>query len=122
MAKQTIARVGYENIVLVKGNGSVGYQEYAPYDVIVVTASAPSIPEILKEQMAVGGRMVIPVYSPVWGSDKLTKVVRESETVYHEEQVGDVAFVPLTGKEGHKAGTKPSDLFNLTARLLDQGY
>jgi protein-L-isoaspartate(D-aspartate) O-methyltransferase len=104
-ARRNLEKVGYDNVVVMESDGGEGYAEEAPYDVIMVTCSAPSIPAALKEQLAVGGRMVIPVHYPLLGYDKLTKVTRVSEGEYREEQEGDVQFVPLTGAYGHTAAS-----------------
>ncbi|MFC2084318.1 protein-L-isoaspartate(D-aspartate) O-methyltransferase [Bacteroidota bacterium] len=82
------------------GDGTLGWEEYAPYDGIIVTAGAPSVPESLKKQMAVGGRMVIPV------GDRSTQVMKvltkNSEENFEEKDVPSFAFVPLIGKEAWK--------------------
>ncbi len=100
LATKNIELVGCTNVVVVNSNGSVGYPEYAPYDVIMVTASAPAVPPELLDQLVDGGRLIIPVNHALLGYDKLTKVTRISESEFHHENLGDVAFVPLTGKAG----------------------
>jgi protein-L-isoaspartate(D-aspartate) O-methyltransferase len=75
LAKTNINKVGYSNIVLVGGDGSIGLPDHAPYDVIMVTASAPQIPKQLKEQLSVnGGRLIVPVHNHNLGYDRLMKV------------------------------------------------
>jgi protein-L-isoaspartate(D-aspartate) O-methyltransferase len=82
-------------------DGTIGWSEFAPYDAIIVTAGGPSIPENLKKQMAVGGRMVIPVGS------KKTQVMKTLTKISDDEfEIKDspyFAFVPLIGKEGWKS-------------------
>jgi protein-L-isoaspartate(D-aspartate) O-methyltransferase len=79
-------------------DGSLGDPSGAPWDGIIVTAAAPTIPEALREQLAVGGRLVIPVGSR-W-EQELMVVERRSETEWHERSDGAVMFVPLVGEAG----------------------
>src|SRR6516162_7845088 len=98
-AASTLANLGYHNVHVLHGDGSKGWPEHAPYDGIIVAAGGPSIPESLKEQLNVGGRLVIPV-----GRDpqiqELVRVTRVSEHEYRREDLADVRFVPLIGHEG----------------------
>src|SRR5271165_4991885 len=98
-AASTLADLGYHNVHVRHGDGTKGRPEHAPYDGIIVAAGGPSIPESLKEQLKIGGRLVIPV-----GRDpkvqELVRVTRVSETEYHREDLADVRFVPLVGQEG----------------------
>lgn len=102
-AATTLADLGYDNVHVRHGDGTRGWPEHAPYDAIVVTAGGPSIPESLKNQLKIGGRMVIPV-----GSDRsvqeLIRVTRVSEKEYRREDLADVRFVPLLGEEGWVPG------------------
>lgn len=98
-AKKRFRMLGYDNIHVVAGDGSLGYPERAPYDGIVVTAGAPDIPEPLLEQLAVGGRLVIPV-GPSLHFQSLMRVRRENDVEYGQEDLGPVQFVPLVGVEG----------------------
>eukprot|EP01034_Spumella_vulgaris_P043587 gene43587-54148_t len=117
MAKANLSRVGgYDNIELILSNGSLGCKEHAPYDAIIVTASAPSVPISLKDQLAVGGRLIIPVFDDERGYDILTKVIRTSETQYEEVQLMEVQFVPLMGKEGHREDPAMVKLLRLLMR------
>jgi protein-L-isoaspartate(D-aspartate) O-methyltransferase len=81
------------------GDGTKGWPEHAPYDGIIVAAGGPKIPESLKEQLKIGGRLVIPV-----GRDprvqELVRVTRISENEFDREDLADVRFVPLVGQEG----------------------
>ena len=98
-AASTLADLGYGNVHVLHGDGTKGWPEYAPYDGIIVAAGGPKIPESLKEQLKVGGRLVIPV-----GRDpkiqELVRVTRISEHEYRREDLADVRFVPLIGHEG----------------------
>jgi protein-L-isoaspartate(D-aspartate) O-methyltransferase len=98
-AADTLAALGYDNVHVLHGDGTKGWPEHAPYDAIVVAAGGPQVPESLKEQLKIGGRLVIPV-----GLDQrvqeLVRVVRVSTNRYHRENIADVRFVPLIGEEG----------------------
>jgi protein-L-isoaspartate(D-aspartate) O-methyltransferase len=82
------------------GDGTIGWKEFAPYDGIIVTAAAPDIPKPLKEQLAIGGRLVIPVGS------KTTQIMhiltKKSENEFELEKIPAFQFVPLIGLEGWK--------------------
>ncbi len=81
-------------------DGTLGWKEYAPYDAIIVTAGGPSIPEYLKKQLAIGGRMVIPVGDKKSQTMKILKKLDEDKFDIKESPY--FAFVPLIGKEGWK--------------------
>jgi protein-L-isoaspartate(D-aspartate) O-methyltransferase len=90
-------RLEYQNIALHVGDGTIGWSEHAPYDAIIVTAGAPAAPKPLLEQLADGGRLVIPV-----GDEQgqiLLRVTRAG-VAFKEEQLGDCKFVKLFGKYG----------------------
>jgi protein-L-isoaspartate(D-aspartate) O-methyltransferase len=94
-ARRSLNFVGIKNVTMIEGDGSIGLPEHAPFDRISVAATAPKIPEPLKQQLKVGGRMVIPVGTVF---QELVLVTRKNGFVA-EEKMG-VAFVPLIGKEG----------------------
>ena len=98
-AAALLAELGYDNVHVLHGDGTKGWPEHAPYDAIVVAAGGPQVPESLKEQLKIGGRLVIPV-----GADQrtqeLVRVVRVSKDEYRSEDIADVRFVPLIGEEG----------------------
>jgi protein-L-isoaspartate(D-aspartate) O-methyltransferase len=98
-ARERLGRLGYANVHVRCGDGSLGWAEHAPYDAIAVAAGGPSVPRALREQLAVGGRLVIPV-GPDEASQKLVRVTRTSDTEYREEPIADVRFVPLIGEQG----------------------
>ena len=98
-ARSRLEELGYRNIQVLYGDGTLGWPEHAPFDAIVVAAGGPDVPESLKEQLAIGGRLVIPVGSSL-RTQKLLRVRRISENEYQEEDLGDVRFVPLIGAAG----------------------
>jgi len=93
-ARALLRRTGYERIRLRLGDGYAGWPEAAPFDAIVVTAAPPEIPEPLVEQLAVGGRMVVPVGR--WFQELV--VLTKTETGIERESVFPVRFVPMTGE------------------------
>ena len=96
-ARQDLARLGYKNITTKLGDGYYGWEEYGPFDAIVVTAAASHVPPPLMEQLKPGGRMVIPV-----GGGFMTQTLLLLEKTEKGEiitrQFGAVRFVPLTGE------------------------
>jgi len=98
-AAEVLTRQGYANAHVRHGDGTQGWAERAPYDAIVVTAGGPRVPESLRQQLAVGGRLVMPVGTrPSY--QQLIKVVRRSEDRFDSTNLGEVRFVALVGKEG----------------------
>jgi len=100
-AKQRLQELGYGNVHVGVGDGSMGWKEHAPYNAILVTCAAPDLPKSLTQQLAINGRLVIPVSNTRLGHEELMKVTRVSDTEFHKEFVLDVRFVPLVGKEGY---------------------
>jgi protein-L-isoaspartate(D-aspartate) O-methyltransferase len=98
-ARRRLAGLGFANVHVRHGDGSLGWPEHAPYDGIVVTASGPHVPRPLLGQLALGGRLVMPVGS-TRHSQRLLRVVRTGETTYDREPLEEVTFVPLIGAEG----------------------
>ncbi len=101
-AASALHDLGYHRVHLLHGDGTKGWPEHAPYDGIIVAAGGPAVPDSLKEQLKIGGRLVIPV-----GRDprlqELVRVTRISEDEYKREDLADVRFVPLVGEEGWEA-------------------
>ena len=93
-ARRVLAELGYKNVHLRTGNGYLGWPEQAPFDAIVVTAAPDEIPQALVDQLAVGGRMVIPVGTAY---QEMVIVERTSEGVTKKKTI-PVRFVPMTGK------------------------
>lgn len=101
-ARRNIMRAGYgDRVTIICADGSIGYSEKAPYDRILVTAAAPDIPKPLIEQLKNGGIMLIPIGSAHF-FQSLIKVTKEADGKIRQENLGGVAFVPLTGCYGHK--------------------
>ena len=92
-ARARLARLGYDNIALHIGDGTRGWPEAAPFDAIIVSAGGRPIPPALKDQLAVGGRLVMPVGG--FGGQRLLKLTRRSGTEFDEEDLGAVVFVSL---------------------------
>ena len=80
------------------GDGTIGWEEFAPYDGIIVTAGSPTIPETLKKQLAIGGRLVIPVGTK--HSQTLKIITKLESDSFNIEDVPEFSFVPLIGREG----------------------
>jgi protein-L-isoaspartate(D-aspartate) O-methyltransferase len=95
--------LGYDNIHVHIGDGTLGWPEHAPYDAIVVTAGGPDIPDPLLEQLAIGGRLVIPV-GVKFDVQQLVCVRRSSDDEYVRENLVGVRFVPLVGAAGWPGG------------------
>ena len=96
-ARARLDSLGYRNIRVIVGDGSIGYVDHAPYDGILVAAASPRVPESLKHQLADGGRLVIPV-GPA-DEQRLTIVTRDGDRFAESVHEGCV-FVPLVGAEG----------------------
>ncbi len=97
-AKEKFRQLGYDNIHVLHGDGTLGWPEHAPYGAIVVTAGAPDAPDSLKKQLAVGGRLVIPTGPP--RDQELLRIRKTGEDEYEREEHFSVRFVPLIGAEG----------------------
>lgn len=96
-ARQVLDRLGYHNVALVSGDGSLGLAQAAPYDAIIVSAAAPRVPQTLMDQLAPGGRMVVPVGD---ASQQVLKLVRHYGDHISETTLEGCRFVPLIGQAG----------------------
>lgn len=96
-ARALLDQLGYQNIALHVGDGTIGWSEHAPYDAIVVSAGSPSTPRPLLDQLALYGRLVIPV-----GDEQSQILLRVTRTGagFEQEQLGECKFVKLFGKYG----------------------
>ena len=99
MARQTLQSLGYNNVHVRCGDGTLGWPEKSPFDGIIVSAGAPDVPESLSHQLRIGGRMVIPVGSGK-SYQQLVLVTRVEENEWTSEDMIPVRFVPLVGEEG----------------------
>jgi len=96
-AASRLARLGYQNVTTKQGDGYYGWEQYAPFDAIIVTAAASHIPPPLITQLKVGGRMIIPVGS-LFMAQELLLITKEEGEKITTRQILPVRFVPLTGK------------------------
>lgn len=101
-AASTLMDQGYANVHVIHADGTRGWDEYAPFDAILVSAGAPSVPESLKAQLATGGRMVVPVGENITAQE-LIRITRRENGQFDREDLADVRFVPLIGAEGWEA-------------------
>jgi protein-L-isoaspartate(D-aspartate) O-methyltransferase len=93
-AREVIETLGFDNVWLLVGDGSIGWARHAPYDAILVTAASAEIPPALTEQLAVGGTMLIPIGNAE--SQELRRVVRHDDG-FEDEPIEQARFVPLIG-------------------------
>jgi protein-L-isoaspartate(D-aspartate) O-methyltransferase len=101
-ARKNIMQAGYnDRVTIIYADGSIGYPEKAPYNRILVTAAAPKIPNPLIEQLKQDGIMIIPVGSRSMFQN-LIKITKDKEGKIKKQNLGGVAFVPLTGQYGHQ--------------------
>jgi protein-L-isoaspartate(D-aspartate) O-methyltransferase len=98
-AKRALGQLGYGNVEVRHGDGTLGWADAAPFDAILVAAGGPEVPEALRRQLKIGGRLVIPI-GKLGGTQELVKVIRDGEDRFHEEDLGAVTFVPLIGEAG----------------------
>ncbi len=99
MAATNLEQAGCNNVHVRHADGTEGWVDEAPFDAILVSAGAPDIPKSLERQLAVGGRMVVPVGENP-RAQELIRVTRVDEDEFEQEDIADVRFVPLIGKEG----------------------
>ena len=98
-ARETLRRLNYQDIHTRAGNGTLGWAEEAPFDAILITAGAPEIPQPLLDQLAIGGRLVVPLEEDY---SQVLYIVRRSQEGFHRERGERCTFVPLIGKHGWK--------------------
>ncbi len=100
-ARKTLMSIGYGNVLLKVGDGSLGWKDKAPFDAVIVGAASPSVPEELLYQVKDGGCVVIPIDKN--GSQRLIKYIRHGNKIHHQD-IGKCEFVPLIGAQGWKEG------------------
>ncbi len=99
LARRNLAEAGYTNVTVIHGDGTLGCAERAPFDGIVVAAGGPRVPESLRRQLSIGGRLVIPVGETLH-LQTLMRITRTGEDTFEEEDLDAVRFVPLIGDAG----------------------
>ncbi|MCC2689206.1 MAG: protein-L-isoaspartate O-methyltransferase [Rhizobiaceae bacterium] len=99
MARRRVEALGYRNVTMKIGDGSEGWPEQAPFDAILVAAGGPTLPPALKEQLEIGGRLVMPVGREP-RNQRLVRVTRVAANRFEDEDLGGVMFVPLIGAQG----------------------
>ncbi|MGZ5303151.1 MAG: protein-L-isoaspartate(D-aspartate) O-methyltransferase [Bacteroidia bacterium] len=99
-ARKVLVQLGFKDVKLFVGDGTLGLPKYAPYDKIIVTAAAPIVPDTLITQLAIGGWLVIPVGDKI--TQQMLKITRTGENTYKREQFDNFKFVPLIGDQGWK--------------------
>jgi protein-L-isoaspartate(D-aspartate) O-methyltransferase len=97
-ARTTLYSMGYDNIYIIEGDGTLGLPEYAPFDRVIVTAASPSVPDTLLEQLGPGGKIVIPVGGSYVQDLKLVEKARNGRL--YRSSLGGCRFVPLIGEKG----------------------
>ena len=107
LAERRCRELGYTNVHVLHGDGTLGWAAHAPYDGIVVAAGGPDVPPALLEQLAVGGRLVIPIGATP-REQELVRVTRATADEYRRESLGAVRFVPLVGAAGWSDEAAPA--------------
>jgi len=102
LAANNLLDAGYENVHVLHADGTQGWAENAPFDAILVSAGGPGVPESLRQQLKIGGRLVIPIgVDP--RAQELVRITRTDDAEFDREDLADVRFVPLIGAEGWEA-------------------
>ena len=96
-SREALDALRISNVAILVGDGTIGWSRYAPYDAILVAAGGPEVPQPLMDQLAEGGRMLVPV-----GTREMQRLVlvRREGVRFHQEEVLDCTFVPLLGRFG----------------------
>ena len=96
-SREILQRLGVRNVSLLLGDGTLGWNSYSPYDAILVSAAAPQVPQPLADQLAEGGRLLIPIGGR---EEQVLAVITKRGTEVERRDIGPVRFVPLVGKYG----------------------
>lgn len=102
LAAARMARMGYANVMIRTGDGTEGWPEKAPFDAILVAAAGPALPLPLRDQLAIGGRLVMPIGGT--NEQRLVRFTRRNEAEFDREEMEAVRFVPLIGAHGWRDG------------------
>jgi protein-L-isoaspartate(D-aspartate) O-methyltransferase len=116
LAESRLRSLGYGNVDVRAGDGTLGWPEAAPFDVIIASAGGPRVPEALRRQLAIGGRLVMPV-GETRSRQHLICVTRTGKRSFEQETLEKVMFVPLIGAEGWAAGSTDEEDDGRTADL-----
>lgn len=106
-ARRHLQALGYDTVEVLCGDGTLGWPEHAPFDAILVSAGGPSVPPLLVEQLAPGGRIVIPVGDDV-RDQRLLRLTKGADGEIETDDLGAVRFVPLIGAEGFSTDAEPA--------------
>ena len=98
-AQKTLRRLGYDDVRLRTGDGTLGWPEEAPFDGILVTAAGPTIPNTLLDQLRVGGHLIFPLAQN--HHQILVRITRQPDGLFTRDELARVAFVPLIGQEAY---------------------
>ncbi len=118
LAGERMERLELENVSIYEGDGTRGFPEKAPFDAIIVSASGSHVPDVLLQQLEVGGRLVMPVGEPQ-EVQQLLKITRTGEDDYEQEELGAVRFVPLIGAHAWDERGKRADPRSLPELIRD---
>jgi protein-L-isoaspartate(D-aspartate) O-methyltransferase len=105
-AAERFRSLGYDNIALRTGDGSLGWPDAAPFNAIIVSAGGPKVPPTLKEQLQIGGCLILPIGTPE--NQRLLRLLRTEEDAYEEDDLGAVHFVRLVGHQGWSEDKAPA--------------
>lgn len=108
LARHRFKRLGYDNIEVVTGDGTCGWPESAPFDAILAAAGGPDVPDVLLQQLARGGRLVMPIGS-TREQQRLVLVTRTGNDRFVQKELGAVRFVPLIGEHGWRDDAPVAD-------------
>jgi protein-L-isoaspartate(D-aspartate) O-methyltransferase len=118
IAQKRMRRLGYRNVTIVEGDGTLGWPAEGPYDAIVAAASGSHVPQSWIAQLNPGGRIVMPIGEP-HAIQSLIKVTKDEDGTLHREDLGGVRFVPLIGKEGFRDGGSEALIRSLPQMIAD---
>ena len=119
LAQKRMERLGYSNVRIVEGDGTLGWPAEAPFDAIVAAASGSHVPQSWIAQLKPGGRIVMPIGEP-HAAQSLVKITKDKDGTLHRQDLGGVRFVPLIGKEGFRAGGSEALVRSLPQKTADE--